>query len=203
MEWNDEQHNMSTSEVDAFLENIDNLIETVQENQWMKYDDSCMSVRYSLLIKMLYDLTLGEGWTTEQLRDDIEYHLNQVNTILEKRSKDIINPKQTEEQFLKELNEINKTESFKKSLFISLGADLAQNATQLIAGFTFRNSFSLLGKNGKVIGDVAGAYTNNLTNEMSDLAKKATNYVLYRFSREQLYKKAQLVNENIYSLLGK
>lgn len=108
MEWNDEQHNMSTSEVDAFLENIDNLIETVQENQWMKYDDSCMSVRYSLLIKMLYDLTLGEGWTTEQLRDDIEYHLNQVNTILEKRSKDIINPKQTEEQFLKELNEINK-----------------------------------------------------------------------------------------------
>lgn len=108
MEWNDEQHIMSTNEVDAFLENIDNLIETVQENQWMKYDDSCMSVRYSLLIKMLYDLTLGEGWTTEQLRDDIEYHLNQVNTILEKRSKDIINPKQTEEQFLKELNEINK-----------------------------------------------------------------------------------------------
>ena len=101
MEWNDELHEQSCNEVDRFLYGvIDEQIEIVQENQWMKYDESCMSVKYSLLIKTIYDL-IGEGWTPEMLIRDCNHHINQAKSNLDKNkeSKDIM----TEEEFLDRL----------------------------------------------------------------------------------------------------
>ena len=104
MKWNDELHEQSCNEVDRFLYGvIDEQIEIVQENQWMKYDESCMSVKYSLLIKTIYDL-VREGWAPEMLIIDCNHHINHAKSILDKNeeskeSKDIM----TEEEFLDRL----------------------------------------------------------------------------------------------------
>lgn len=104
MEWDDELHSQSCEEVDRFLYGaLDEQIDIIQENQWMKYDESCMSVKYSLLIKTIYDL-VGEGWTTEMLIADCTHHINQAKSILDKKKE----PKEennimTEEEFLDRL----------------------------------------------------------------------------------------------------
>ena len=68
MEWNDDLHNESSEEVDTFLYGVlDEQIALVQENQWLKYDESCMHVKYALLIKTIYDMILIEDWSPEMI----------------------------------------------------------------------------------------------------------------------------------------
>lgn len=85
MEWDDKLHEQSCNEVDAFLYGVvDEQIEVLQENQWIKYDESCMSVKYSLLIKTIYDLVY-EGWSEEMLINDCTYHINVAKSALDKK----------------------------------------------------------------------------------------------------------------------
>lgn len=101
MEWNDELHEQSCEEVDRFLYGvIDEQIDIVQENQWIKYDESCMSVKYSLLIKTIYDL-VRDGWSSEMLINDCTHHANQAKKILDKPKEEI--PIMTEEEFMQRL----------------------------------------------------------------------------------------------------
>lgn len=87
MEWNDEMHTQSCEEVDRFLYGtIDEQIDIVQENQWLKYDESCMHVKYSLLIKTIYDLVLIEGWTPDSLLKDCSHHIARAKELLAKRN---------------------------------------------------------------------------------------------------------------------
>lgn len=107
MEWNDELHSQSCEEVDRFLYGvIDEQIEILQENQWIKYDESCVSVKYSLLIKTIYDL-VREGWSTETLIADCTHHINAAKSILDKNkeSKEHNEEKNvmSEEEFLERL----------------------------------------------------------------------------------------------------
>ena len=107
MEWSDELHEQSCNEIDMFLYGvIDEQIEVLQENQWMKYDESCMSVKYSLLIKTIYDL-VREGWSTEMLINDCTHHINAAKTILDKKKETNTSTEEknvmSEEEFLERL----------------------------------------------------------------------------------------------------
>ena len=108
MEWNDEEHQQSCEEVDRFLYGvIDELIDNNQEIQWLKYDESCMSIKYSLLIKTIYDLILREGWTPDMIKNDCLHHIKHAKKILKDKDK----PKKSnntddtmsEEEFLERL----------------------------------------------------------------------------------------------------
>jgi hypothetical protein len=100
-----------------------------------------------------------------------------------------------------ELNEINKSEAFRKSLAVDIGADFLQNLTSAAAGFSLKKIFGSFGKGGKVFGDITSAYASDVAAQMANLSKLAANYVLYCYSVEQAYKVSQTSNENIYSLL--
>lgn len=106
MEWNEEEHEMSTAEVDSFLSTLDDLINITQEAQWMKYDESCMHVKYALLIKTIYDMILAEGWTSEQIKNDVLFHIDRAEQYLKERSENEQKPSTnncTEEEFLEKL----------------------------------------------------------------------------------------------------
>lgn len=107
MEWNDELHEQSCAEVDAFLYGvIDEQIEVLQENQWIKYDESCMSVKYSLLIKTIYDLVY-EGWSEEMLINDCTHHINAAKSALDKKKESTESTEEknimSEDEFLERL----------------------------------------------------------------------------------------------------
>jgi hypothetical protein len=111
MNWNEEEHKLSTEEVDRFLHGpIDELIDNFQESQWLKYDESCMHVKYSLFIKLIYDLILHEGWTTEMIKSDFEIHLENIKSILNKNNKEKSEPI-SDEEYIQKLENIIKENS--------------------------------------------------------------------------------------------
>jgi len=99
---------------------------------------------------------------------------------------------------MNELNQVNKLDSFKKSLAVNLGADFVENLIQFPL---FKRISSIFRKSEGGTNNVVSTYSSGFIGEMSRLAKIVANYVLYRYSREQLYKEPQIINENIYSLL--
>lgn len=106
MEWNDEIHNEACKDVDTFLCALDEQIAIVQENQWLKYDESCTHVKYALLIKTIYDMILIEDWAPEMILRDCTYHIEEAKKILENeyKSNEPSNQKEmTEEEFMEKL----------------------------------------------------------------------------------------------------
>ena len=97
------------------------------------------------------------------------------------------------------LNSINRSDAFRKSLAVAFGSGVLQDAAQLATGSVF-SQIGRLGKGAKVAGDVASAYSSELIGQTASLVKLAANYVLYQYSREQLYGKSQAVNEHLYAL---
>jgi hypothetical protein len=111
MNWNEEEHRQSTDEVDRFLYGpIDELIDNFQETQWIKYDESCMHVKYSLFIKTIYDLILQEGWTTEMIKSDFDHHLENAKSILNNKDKEKPEPI-SDEEYIQKLENIIKENS--------------------------------------------------------------------------------------------
>lgn len=110
MVWNDEIHNESCKDVDTFLYGaLDEQIAIVQENQWLKYDESCMHVKYALLIKTIYDMILIEDWTPEMILRDCTYHIEEAKKILENESNEpSIQKEMTEEEFMEKLRKAQK-----------------------------------------------------------------------------------------------
>lgn len=100
---------------------------------------------------------------------------------------------------IKKLNDISKTDMFIKSLTVSVGAD----SLAAVSGMAVRGigaGFGTLGDAGKLIGGVTRIYGEELARQVADLGNIAGQYILYRFSRKQLYGDEQKVNEVLYRL---
>jgi hypothetical protein len=103
-------------------------------------------------------------------------------------------------QEMKKLNEISKSETFKKSLVINLAADSLQAITNAMIE-ELQTGLSALGKGGELTGGLIRAYTEEASKQAISLGKIAAIYVLYRFAQQQLNGRPQVINENIYNLL--
>ena len=111
MEWDEELYNESNTEVDIFLNDIiDEQINIMQENQWLKYDESCAHIKYSLLIKTIYDLIINDNWTSEMILNDCTHHIEEAKKFLDNQTKESetsnIQKEITEEEFMKKLKDV-------------------------------------------------------------------------------------------------
>ncbi len=107
----------------------------------------------------------------------------------------------------KQLNQIFKSESFKKALFSQLGVDSAQ----AIAGMVTNSFTSMLAQGGarlgglggesvKAVAGIANMYANEYAKQIADLSRVVSMYVLYREALKQLTGSEQVENEYIYNL---
>jgi len=100
---------------------------------------------------------------------------------------------------MKKLNEINKSEMFKKALVVNLGTDSLEAITNMMIG-ELHKGLSLLGKPFQLFGALFRSYSEVATKQVISLGKIAAIYVLYIYARQLLYNQPQEVNENIYKL---
>ena len=100
------------------------------------------------------------------------------------------------------LNQISKSDTFKKSLVLNIGTDsvngLAQSAIGIIS-----HGMSNLGEVGNVLGGVLTVYGNEASRQVTDFGNISANYILYRFVRKEAYGNEQDVNEYLYNELSK
>ncbi len=104
-------------------------------------------------------------------------------------------------QEMKKLNEISKSETFKKALLVNLGADSLQAIANAMIK-ELQTGLSALGKGGELAGGLIRAYAEEASKQAISLGKIAAIYILYRFARQLLYNQPQTINENIYNLLN-
>ncbi len=100
---------------------------------------------------------------------------------------------------MNKLNNISKTETFKKSLIANLGADTVKGVTSIaIQGIT--SGISMLGNSGQLLGGVLRVYGDEANRQITDMANISSQYLLYRFARKELYGQEQAVNDSIYNM---
>jgi hypothetical protein len=97
------------------------------------------------------------------------------------------------------LNEVGKSEEFKKALFIDFGTDSTKTATDILTN-TFINGLDRSGTTGRAIGGLMGMFIKELTGQTISFGNNIAIYILYRFARFQLYHRPQEVNNFIYQL---
>lgn len=90
---------LSNLEVEEMVDSMREIINRQDEFIFYKYGEDCMSFKYSLFIDLIYNLQYSLGFQREMLLKDINDHFDMIETH---------DKEQKEEQFLKELNEINK-----------------------------------------------------------------------------------------------
>lgn len=96
------------------------------------------------------------------------------------------------------LNNVSKTESFKKSLMANLGTDLLNTALgNMIAGMT------KWGTAGGMLGGATNVYAESATRHTTEYSNITVQYMLYRFARQEMYGEEQKINEELYNLQGK
>jgi hypothetical protein len=107
----------------------------------------------------------------------------------------------------KQLNQIFKSESFKKALFSQLGVDSAQAITNMVTNSLsslLSSGGSMLGGFGgesvKAVAGVANMYAKEYARQIADLSRVVSMYVLYREALKQLTGNEQIDNEYIYNL---
>ncbi len=101
---------------------------------------------------------------------------------------------------IRKLNEINRSDSFQKSLVACLGSDVANNLITFSTNGMIKSSFSKFGVVGDVAGDTSASYAAEVFAQFASLSKIVANYLLYQVAFRELYKKEKRINENIYSL---
>ncbi len=97
------------------------------------------------------------------------------------------------------LNDISKSDSFKKSLMLTIGADSAEALTRITIG-SINAGMSQLGGPARMIGSLLQVYGNEASRQVTTFGNITAQYILYRFARKMLYNEEQVVNENIYRL---
>lgn len=100
---------------------------------------------------------------------------------------------------MKKLNEVSKSETFKKSLLLNIGAD-SVNSVATIAIRSISKGVSSLGGAGRLFGGLARVYGEEASRQVTELGNISAQYILYRFARKEVYGTEQEINENIYSL---
>lgn len=99
---------------------------------------------------------------------------------------------------MNDLNNIAKSETFKKSLVASIGTDSINSlANMVIGGLSL--GIAQLGGVGRVIGAATRVYGQELSRQATDLANIVAQYILYRFARKELYGAEQSVNDALYA----
>jgi len=100
---------------------------------------------------------------------------------------------------MRQLNNISKSDSFKKSLLIHIGADTVKAVADNViwAGLSAINK---MGKSGKIFSGVSGGYATEVTNQISSYSKKIGDYILYRSAHLVMTGSTQQVNEHVYRL---
>jgi hypothetical protein len=107
----------------------------------------------------------------------------------------------------KKLNQIFKSESFKKALFTQLGVGTAQAVTNMV----INTMTSLVAAGGSMLGGVGGesvravagianVYTKEYARQIADLSRVVGMYVIYREALKQLSGNEQIENEYVYNL---
>lgn len=101
---------------------------------------------------------------------------------------------------MKKLNNISKTDTFKKSLVTSLGTDSVNALTQIAVGTIYTGISMFGGEAGKLLGGITEIYGKELARQATDFGNISAQYILYRFARKELYGEEQTVNDSIYLL---
>ncbi len=100
---------------------------------------------------------------------------------------------------MEKLNTISKSETFKKSLIATVGTDSVRDLAGVAIG-TLSFAMSHLGGAGKMLGQLASVYGNELSRQATDLGNITAQYLIYRFARKELVGSEQVVNEALYRL---
>ncbi|MES2470876.1 MAG: hypothetical protein V4526_01430 [Patescibacteria group bacterium] len=99
-----------------------------------------------------------------------------------------------------ELNQISKSETFKKSLLVNLGTDSVRGVANMAVGIIGMGFAQLGGAAGRAVGGVIRMYGQEVARQATDLGNIAAQYILYRFARKERFGEEQVVNENLYTI---
>ncbi|MFA6295230.1 MAG: hypothetical protein WC666_02275 [Candidatus Paceibacterota bacterium] len=100
---------------------------------------------------------------------------------------------------LDKLNDVSKTDTFKKSLVANLGTDTLKGISQItIQGIS--QGISSLGGVGQLFGSMLRVYGEEAARQVADLGNISAQYILYRFARKALHGEEQSINEAIYTM---
>ncbi|MEO8637723.1 MAG: hypothetical protein ABI430_02380 [Candidatus Taylorbacteria bacterium] len=100
---------------------------------------------------------------------------------------------------MRKLNNVSKSETFKKSLILSIGANSVNSIAQLAIG-SISLGLAQFGNTGKMVGGLMRVYSEEASRQATDLGNISAQYVLYRFARKEAFGSEQEVNENIYKI---
>ena len=101
---------------------------------------------------------------------------------------------------MKKLNNISKTDTFKKSLLANLGTDSLSGLSRMAIGTISKGMSVFGGEAGKLVGGITGIYGKELARQAANFGNISAQYILYRFARKELYGEEQVVNDSIYLL---
>lgn len=97
------------------------------------------------------------------------------------------------------LNQISRSDTFKKSLVANFGTDVVKGVTDMVVG-VIGHGMAALGSAGEAVGKAAAIYGKEVGRQAASLGNLSAQYLLYRFARKELYGQEQQVNESLYSL---
>lgn len=100
---------------------------------------------------------------------------------------------------MKKLNSVSKSETFKKSLLLSIGAD-SLNGIATLAIESISYGLAQFGNTGKLVGNLMRVYGEEASRQATELGNISAQYILYRLARKEVYGTEQAINENIYRL---
>ena len=102
-------------------------------------------------------------------------------------------------QEMKKLNEISKTDGFKKALVINFGSDVFYNVSLYVLG-VIKSGLDSIGGISGLFGAIAKPFAEESARQIASFARLTAIYLLYSQARFMLYNKPQEENKYIYSL---
>lgn len=102
-------------------------------------------------------------------------------------------------QEMKKLNEISKTDGFKKALVINFGSDVFYNVSLYVLG-AIKSGLDSIGGISGFLGAIAKPFAEESARQIASFARLTAIYLLYSQARFMLYNKPQEENKYIYSL---
>lgn len=100
---------------------------------------------------------------------------------------------------LGKLNQVSKTEVFKKSLVANIGADTSLAVSYMVIG-AISEGLRQLGHTGGLLGSIFKVFSEEASKQVVSFGRIVSIYVLYRFARFTVYNEPQKINEYIYNL---
>ena len=99
-----------------------------------------------------------------------------------------------------QLNHATKTSDFTKMLVTLLGIEAAENATKVVLGILNGAVTSKMSNAGKVAGQSASMYYNEVVAANKKYAQAISVYILYKTARQLVHGTTQNINHELYSI---